>query len=339
MLTNWVPGASATMRPPHPMKGSNIRGARSAATPEGCWRVNVANKDWDDSIGVAWTLTCPDNSLLKVTSRRYRKEVGSEPILTQEIANSLDYLLEHAETLKAGSHVVVCSDLVRTALASPLICQAALANLVIKTRQVASRTGNPVYFSKNPHSRAKAHVVTCLENSREANLSPSPFSDPTVVKQVLLKWRDRRWQKEWSNNGKYFSSTSRTLPYAAQTKIWLPTARSEAGITTFGRPTVGELIQFLTGHGWFRRHRFKIDGGPSQCRFCDNEVEDPEHLWSSCEPLEGVRQAIQDECIKDGTSVSFTPPYIWSVGHLIQFLRSDSMAELLAGPRVQQTPL
>ena len=141
------------------------------------------------------------------------------------------------------------------------------------------------------------------------SLSPSPVSDTSVVKQTLLPWRDRCWQKEWANSELYYPSSNRMLSYAAQTKLWFPIARTRADITTFGRPTLGELIQFLTGHSWFRRHRFKIDGGPSRCRFCGSEAEDPEHLWPSCRPLDGVRQAIQDECIKNGTSVSFTHPF------------------------------
>ena len=34
------------------------------------------------------------------------------------------------------------------------------------------------------------------------------------------------------------------------------------------RPTLGYFIQFLIGHGWFRRHPIKIDEYSSLCRFC-----------------------------------------------------------------------
>ena len=107
----------------------------------------------------------------------------------------------------------------------------------------------------------------------------------------------------------------------------------------FGRPTLGYLIQFLTGHGWFRRHRAKIDEESSQCRFCNSALEDPEHLWSSCRIFDGVRYAIHQKCKEDDSIVSFSKPFVWSVSQLIRFFRDPKMAELLAGPGTQQKPL
>ena len=95
----------------------------------------------------------------------------------------------------------------------------------------------------------------------------------------------------------------------------------------------------FTGHGWFRRHRVKIDENSSQCRFCNSALEDPAHLWSSCRAFDGVRHAIRQECKKDNSIVSFSTPFVWSVTQLIRFFRDPKMAELLSGPGSQQKPL
>ena len=147
------------------------------------------------------------------------------------------------------------------------------------------------------------------------------------------------WEDEWVNSGSYHSMTNHQLPYAYQTKQWFPSPCTGAGIMKFGRPTLGFFIQFFTGHGWFRRHRVKIDENSSQCRFCNSALEDPAHLWSSCRTFDGVRHAIRQECKKDNSIVSFSTPFVWSVTQLIRFFRDPKMAELLTGPGTQQKPL
>ena len=159
----------------------------------------------------------------------------------------------------------------------------------------------------------------------------------------------RRQQKNWSkitetlygmmNGSIVVPMTNRQLPYAYQTKQWFPSPYRRVGIFKFGRPTLGYFIQFFTGHGWFRRHCFKIDKDSSLCRFCKSALEDPEHLWSSCRTFDGVRHAIIQDYKQDDSSVSFSKPFKWSVTQLIRFFRDPKMAELLTGPGSQQNPL
>ena len=141
------------------------------------------------------------------------------------------------------------------------------------------------------------------------------------------------WKKEKCPKNGYFDKSQNA------TKQWFPSPCREAGIIKFGQPTLGYFIQFFTGHGWFRRHRVKIDEDSSLCRFCNSALEDPEHLWSSCRTFDGVRHAIRQECRMDNNSVSFTKPFVWSVTQLIRFFRDPKMAELLTGPGSQQIPL
>ena len=241
--------------------------------------------------------------------------------------------------LVQGSNVVVGSSFSRKLLASPLIRRKSLADLVTKSRQISQRTGNPVYFVKNDKCKGKEHVSELTRSARDLNLSASPFYNPKAVKKLLQNYRDSLWNDEWVNSGSYHSMTNRQLPYAYQTKQWLPSPCRGAGVMKFGRPTLGYFIQFFTGHGWFRRHRAKIDEDSSQCRFCNTALEDPEHLWSSCRKFDGVRHAIRQDCKEDNSIVSFSKPFIWSVEQLIRFFRDPKMVELLAGPRTQLRPL
>ena len=156
---------------------------------------------------------------------------------------------------------------------------------------------------------------------------------------MILNHRDTLWDEEWVNSGTYHSMTNRHRPYAYQTKQWFPSPCRRAGIEKFGRQTLGFYIQFLTGHGWFWRHRSKIDEDSSLCRFCNSALEDSEHLWSSCRIFDSVRHAIQQECKGDNTTVSFSKPFVWSITQLIRFFRDPNMAELLTGPGTQQQPL
>ena len=336
-LFNWIPGQSMTMRLPDPLKWVGRMGVKTTDNPKGCWRINAAVKEWDDSIGVSHILITPDDYILEEVSKRYRLEVGVEPILLHRITSALDSLLEDATLLTQGCDVVVGSSFSRTLLATPLIRRKSLADLVIKTRQISQRTGNPVYFVKNEKCKGKEHVSELTRTSRELELSPSPFYNPKSVKMLLQNYRDSLWHEEWANSGTYHSTTNRQLPYAYQTKQWFPSPCRGIGITKFGRTTLGYFIQFFTGHGWFRRHRAKIDENSSECRFCNSALEDPEHLWSSCRKFDGVRHAIRQTCRDNNDIVSFSKPFVWSVTQLTRFFRDPKMVELLTGPGTDKT--
>ena len=53
-----------TMRLPDPLKWVGAMGTKTAYNPGDCWRINVAVKEWDDSIGVAHIVICPEKKFL-----------------------------------------------------------------------------------------------------------------------------------------------------------------------------------------------------------------------------------------------------------------------------------
>ena len=341
-LFNWVPGRTMTMKLPDPNKQVGSMGVKTVHDPDACWRVNVHAVEWDDSIGVSHVLIHPDDIILEESNRRYRSEVGRDGLILHQIVAALESLLEDVTLLEVGSNVVVSSSFSRTLLAAPLIRKQSLANLVETARLVNQRTGNPVYFVKNDKCDAKSRALELAKSAQELELCQSPFYNQKVVKKVLEDLRDKEWQYEWTHSGSYHSITGVFLPYADQTKQWFPEAGTTQwmSIMKYGRPTVGSLIQFITGHGWFGRHRSKFDEDfPYLCRFCKTAREDPEHLWSSCRNFSGVRYAIRELCKDDNSSVSFNKPFVWSVTQLVRFFRDPKMANLLTGPRTNQQPL
>ena len=339
-LFNWIPGRAMTMKLPDPNKLVGSMGVKTVQDPGNCWRVNVHAVEWEDSIGVSHILINPDDSILEESSRRFRSEVGRDGLVLHQIATALESLLEYVPLLEKGSNVVVSSSFSRTLLASPLIRKQSLANLVIMARLVSRRTGNPVYFVKNEKSNAKTQALKVAWSAEDSTLQKSPFYNQKVVKEMVADLRDKEWQHEWTHSGSYHSTTGEFLPYAAQTKQWFPEAGIRMNLMKFGRPTVGSLIQFITGHGWFGRHRSKFDEDFAYlCRFCNTAREDPEHLWSSCRNFDGVRHAIRQLCRDDKSSVSFNKPFVWSVTQLVRFFRDPKMANLLAGPGINQQPL
>ena len=103
-------------------------GVKSTDNPDECWRINVAAKEWDDSIGVAHILICPDGNILEEVSKRFRLEVSLNAILLHQITAALNSLLEDVTMLKPGSNVVVSSSFSRKLLASPIIYKKSLAD-------------------------------------------------------------------------------------------------------------------------------------------------------------------------------------------------------------------
>ena len=83
------------------------------------------------------------------------------------------------------------------------------------------------------------------------------------------------------------------------------------------------MIQFLSGHGWLKRHQHIIDSyvDPT-CRLCGEGEESPEHLWHEC-------LGLGTQALKIINQRSGRPKHSWSVLQVSRFLRVPSIAELL----------
>jgi hypothetical protein len=127
--------------------------------------------------------------------------------------------------------------------------------------------------------------ILTTKRAQELELCQSPFYNQKVVKEVLEDLSDKEWQNEWTRSGRYHSITAEFLPYFDQTKKWFQEAGTRMRVMTYGRPTVGFLIQFITGHGWFGQHQSKFDEDfPYRCRFATLSVK----TQSICGPHVGT---------------------------------------------------
>ena len=102
----------------------------------------------------------------------------------------------------------------RKLLATSIIYKKSLADLVIKSRLIRQRTGNPVYFVKNDKRKGKDHVRELTWNAREVRLSPSPFYTQKVTRKLIQTYRDILWEDEWVNISKLVAVNNRGSPSA-----------------------------------------------------------------------------------------------------------------------------
>ena len=124
---------------------------------------------------------------------------------------------------------------------------------------------------------------------------------------------DRAWVTRWQHSND-----------CRQTKVWFPNGtipEVTKSLLSKNRTVLGIMIQFLTGHGWLRRHSWIVDSNygakPStidpMCRLCGIEEESPVHLWTCVKAKEGFLSTTKS----------------WSVSVLDRFIRTNSMVMLL----------
>ena len=117
-------------------------------------------------------------------------------------------------------------------------------------------------------------------------------NDPPALPKATIHLESRLmvysiWRKEWDN-----------LPpnFARQTKNWFPKgprAKLSYAILRLPRIACGQMIQFMTGHNFLKRHQAIINkGGDSRCRFCDKGEESTEHIMSYCDNFATLRQIL-----------------------------------------------
>ena len=94
-----------------------------------------------------------------------------------------------------------------------------------------------------------------------------------------------KWQHFWSNH-----------PECRQTKDALPSVWSGTlkHFYTYTRETAGQAIQFITGHGNFKRHQcLRGETDDPTCRIClEEDDETPRHLLMDCPGTQWLRRKI-----------------------------------------------
>ena len=92
------------------------------------------------------------------------------------------------------------------------------------------------------------------------------------------------------------------------------------------RENLGKSIQFLSGHGWWKKHLTTANlSGNQECRLCCEEgsEETPIHIFSECEALTDTRRIL------------FSDPYpMQQVGreslcHVVELIFIDTVHNLI----------
>ena len=147
--------------------------------------------------------------------------------------------------------------------------------------------------------------------------SQLPFGQPLKTNAKLINtWAKAWWCSRWIG-----------LNQCRQTKLWYPLG-VKTGVSRYllklPRQELGLTIQFLTGHGFMRRHQNIIDPYVDlTCRLCGAGDESPEHLWHECLGLSAQAGSIINQRPNKSRKNSWSPQQVG------RFLREPSIAILL----------
>ena len=166
-------------------------------------------------------------------------------------------------------------------LALNKVYTATTATCIAKLKELKNQ-GLEIILTKMKLSQASLHAnpnapITDIE------LPPQTGTYRQKLKSLMIT----RWSHRWQELGRQEVGACR------QTRFWLqlPNKQTSKYLMSLNRLKLGLMIQFITGHGWLRRHQSLVDHLETDptCRLCikdDNErpgEETPIHLVTECE--------------------------------------------------------
>ena len=131
--------------------------------------------------------------------------------------------------------------------------------------------------------------AAALRGAQDASLM---VDDPPALPKATVHAEIRRvaysmWSSEWA-----------ALPRTEcrQTKLWFPNGprpKFSFSILRLPRVACGQMIQFLTGHNYLKKHQAIIDKSEDKtCSFCGSGEESSEHIMSICNKFATLRHLL-----------------------------------------------
>ena len=162
---------------------------------------------------------------------------------------------------------------------------------------------------ENEKEAAQLNSTDRLAYGTSTPFSEIILSDSKRNSAIVDRWVRKRWGERWER-----------LEGHRQTRIWYkgPDREKARLLLSKTRADLGINIQFITGHGWLRRHRHVVgEIDDPTCRLCGDGPEELGHLFFHCEALSWDRSRAAEGVTE------------WTVEDLEGFLQIPEVKELL----------
>jgi ribonuclease HI len=167
---------------------------------------------------------------------------------------------------------------------------------------------------------ADTHAKNGIKERNTLGLTKIPISSAEFQQRKKASLI-QKWNHQWFNSKD-----------CRQTKIFYQEVdlKKSEQICNLPRDQLSRLIRFTTGHNSLRYHQNisnKTQNTVNECRFCQMEVEDSEHIIAKCETLWQIR------------SNAFYKPFLdtpipWTMSQLINFINNPKIKALDSPPGV-----
>jgi ribonuclease HI len=188
-------------------------------------------------------------------------------------ADSVDIITDSKSALQALDNICTSSKLI-------MDCKKTLDKLHEKAKVTIHWTKAHVGHEGNEKADTLAKEGTTKVSYQVEPIIPVPKSwIKTKIKQYLYK----EWTNRWNS-----------ITEARQTKIFFPKPdyKKSQKLLCYDRQTCAKLFRWISGHSFHRYHNHltnpTIFDNP-RCRNCDNEKEEPSHLFAHCTGLMQIR--------------------------------------------------
>ena len=228
-----------------------------------------------------------------------------------------DVIQEVLSYSKSGYKVMLVGDFFPSRILNYFVQCPKTARIINLLHMVWQKTGVRVLMCNHSQARTRQSRLLKLKTARCHGPAVTTSLSRAGLKLSIHNWSMRVWGREWS------SSES-----CRQSKLWFPVLSIDKSriIRQLSRQELGLFVQFITGHNFLRRHQNLVTlRGEVVCRLCGGDVEDSEHLFSSCLGLRKERLDILK-------TLRLPNPFMWEPTQLGRFLRIPTIALLMRSP-------